>query len=236
MTRSNPIPKTIASIIMAAGRGSRMKGYPGNKTLLPLIPGKSICQGHQPILYNIIDNLPEGPKSIIVNHCKDDIINMTMGLDLTYCFQPELNGTGGALLVAERFITTRITPDLIITMGDVPFVRKETYQGLVNCLETCDMAVLGFEPEDKKQYGVLEIQGDQVYRITEWEYWKDYPSERQAALTVCNSGIYAAKKRCFGPISTCTGIQTPNRAQRNQWSNDRHRRVLHHRSYRVHGG
>ena len=29
-----------ASIIMAAGRGSRMKGYAGNKTLLPLVPAE----------------------------------------------------------------------------------------------------------------------------------------------------------------------------------------------------
>ncbi len=35
----------VASIIFAAGRGTRMKGYAGNKTLLPLIPEKSRYRG-----------------------------------------------------------------------------------------------------------------------------------------------------------------------------------------------
>jgi len=30
-----------ASLILAAGRGTRMTGYEGNKTLLPLIPTES---------------------------------------------------------------------------------------------------------------------------------------------------------------------------------------------------
>jgi len=54
--------------------------------------------------------------------------------------------------------------------------------------------VLGFMPEDKKQYGVLEIQGDQVRRIMEWKYWKNDTEENQRSLPVCNSGIYAVKK------------------------------------------
>ena len=64
-------PKThfdseIASIIMAAGRGSRMKGYEGNKTLLPLCPGTSTFEGSHPILLHLLTNLPTGEKALIV--------------------------------------------------------------------------------------------------------------------------------------------------------------------------
>ena len=45
----------IASIIMAAGRGSRMQGYAGNKTLLPLWPGRTVFEGHHPILLHLMD-------------------------------------------------------------------------------------------------------------------------------------------------------------------------------------
>ena len=48
-------------------------------------------------------------------------------------------------------------------------------------------------PRHKKQYGVLEIQENQVRRIIEWKYWKNYSQEKQTTLSVCNSGIYAAK-------------------------------------------
>jgi bifunctional UDP-N-acetylglucosamine pyrophosphorylase/glucosamine-1-phosphate N-acetyltransferase len=105
-----------------------------------------------------------------------------------------LNGTGGALLAAVPFLQKEGSENLLITMGDVPFVAPETYASLLRALKTHDLVVLGFVPEDKKQYGVLEIQGNQVRRIIEWKYWKNYPEEEQLALPVCNSGIYAAKK------------------------------------------
>jgi bifunctional UDP-N-acetylglucosamine pyrophosphorylase/glucosamine-1-phosphate N-acetyltransferase len=79
-------------------------------------------------------------------------------------------------------------------MGDVPFVRPQTYHRLVAALAFSDMVVLGFRPVDKKQYGVLETDGETVRRITEWKYWKDYPVERRAALTICNAGIYAVRR------------------------------------------
>jgi bifunctional UDP-N-acetylglucosamine pyrophosphorylase/glucosamine-1-phosphate N-acetyltransferase len=79
-------------------------------------------------------------------------------------------------------------------MGDVPFVAPGTYLSLLRALEIHDLVVLGFTPEDKKQYGVLEIQGNQVRRIVEWKYWKDFTEKNQRTLPVCNSGIYAAKK------------------------------------------
>ena len=79
-------------------------------------------------------------------------------------------------------------------MGDVPFVKIKTYLDLINQLENYSMVVLGFRPENKKQYGILEIEGDRVQRIIEWKYWKAYPKEKQARLRICNSGIYAARK------------------------------------------
>ncbi|HSO21011.1 MAG TPA: MobA-like NTP transferase domain containing protein, partial [Desulfosarcina sp.] len=111
-----------------------------------------------------------------------------------YCEQPVLNGTGGAILAAEKFIAGQDTDHVIVTMGDVPFVKRSTYDHLIRGLGESDLMILGFSPADKKQYGVLEIDGGRVSKITEWKFWKDYPASCQDALTVCNSGIYAAGK------------------------------------------
>lgn len=184
-----------ASIILVAGRGSRMEGFNGNKTLLPLIPGESPYKGSQPILLHIIENLPSGPKALIVHYKKDDIIKATGGLGLYYCEQPELNGTGGALLAAEDFLTAQNCEHVIVTMGDVPFVKKKTYLRLIERLEEYGLMVLGFCPKDKRQYGVLEINRGNVQRIIEWKYWKDYSIAKQNELKVCNSGIYTARKQ-----------------------------------------
>jgi bifunctional UDP-N-acetylglucosamine pyrophosphorylase/glucosamine-1-phosphate N-acetyltransferase len=141
-----------------------------------------------------MSNLPEGSRAIIVNHCKDDVIASMDGFDVTFCEQPDLNGTGGAILAAKQFISNQPCERLLITMGDVPFIQKETYAQMVRLLGDNDIVVLGFRPEDKKQYGVLEIESERVTKITEWKYWKDYPEEKQRRLSICNSGIYAVRK------------------------------------------
>jgi len=187
---------------MAAGRGSRMKNYKGNKTLLPLIAGDSPFFGNRPIIRHIIENLPAGSKTVVVNHQKEDVIRATNGMGLYFCEQPVLNGTGGALLAAKNFIRQSDCENIIITMGDVPFVKPGTYLRLVDRLSDIQMVILGFSPDDKKEYGILEIDGTLVSKITEWKYWKDYPSEKQDALSVCNSGIYAIKKTALFPYLT----------------------------------
>ncbi len=145
----------------------------------------------------MLQHLPAGPKVLIVNHCKADVIAATRSWPVAYCEQPVLNGTGGAILAALPQIEKLPCRRFIITMGDVPFVRSETYAGLVQALDTSDLVVLGFRPEDRKQYGVLEIQAGRVLRITEWKYWSAYPAERAAALGICNSGIYAVTREAL---------------------------------------
>jgi bifunctional UDP-N-acetylglucosamine pyrophosphorylase/glucosamine-1-phosphate N-acetyltransferase len=183
-----------ASLILAAGRGSRMTGFEGNKTLLPLVSTGSSFEGDQPILLHILDRLPPGPKAVVVNHKKKDVIRVTRSLGLSYYEQPLLNGTGGALIAARGFIENPDGDRLIVTMGDVPLVRRTTYLRLVDGLKDHTLMILGFHPLDKKQYGVLEMDETDVKRIIEWKYWKDYPLERQRQLQICNSGIYAAAR------------------------------------------
>ncbi|BBO87296.1 NTP transferase domain-containing protein [Desulfosarcina ovata] len=186
--------RKVASIIMAAGRGSRMKGYDGNKTLLPLVPEASLFEGRQPIILHLFEQLPQGPKALIVNHRKDDVVRLTAETGAVYIDQPVLNGTGGAILAAAGFVDAAPAEQVVITMGDVPFVNGSSYATLVAGLATNDLMILGFSPADKKQYGVLEIADGQVRKITEWKYWREYPAGRQAELTVCNSGIYAVRR------------------------------------------
>ena len=187
--------KAVASIVMAAGRGSRMKGFEGNKTLLPLVPAGSAFRGDRPILFHIIQSLPPGPKAVVVNHKKQEVMEATRSLGLSYFEQPELNGTGGALLAAREFIQTVDCEGLIITMGDVPLVKKKTYLRLVESLQSQPLTVLGFRPADKRQYGVLDRDGTQVKRIVEWNYWSAFPKETQDRMEICNSGIYAARRK-----------------------------------------
>jgi bifunctional UDP-N-acetylglucosamine pyrophosphorylase/glucosamine-1-phosphate N-acetyltransferase len=176
-----------------------MVGFEGNKTLAPLEPGGSPYNGRRPILLHIISSLPKGPKAVVVHYKKEEIIRATRGFDITYCEQPTPNGTGGALLAARSFFERVDSNELIITMGDTPFVRTETYLKLVENLNKMSLVVLGFQPVSKRRYGVLELEGKRVRKIIEWQYWKHYPSKRQQLYPVCNSGIYGVRKDALLP-------------------------------------
>jgi len=183
-----------ASIVFAAGKGTRMAPYEGNKTLLPLVPGASPFEGQRPILRHILEQLPPGPKAVVVHHCKDDILHATRAMDLTFLEQPSMNGTGGALLTARPFLETIEEDRILITMGDVPFVRPTTYGDLLKLLDAFALGVLGFEPKDRKKYGLLLTDGPVVRQIVEWAYWRTFPEKRLKALRICNSGIYAVRR------------------------------------------
>ena len=187
--------ENAAAVIFAAGYGSRMKGFSGNKTLLPLIPESDPFRGRHPIILEIIENLPAGPKTVVVHHRREGVIGATRDLGVSYCNQPVPNGTGGALIAAKDFLEGIDQDYLIITMGDVPFVKRKTFESLISGLEDRDLVVLGFKPVDRGQYGLLEIEGNEVKRITEWKYWREYPLERQDRLEVFNAGIYGAKRQ-----------------------------------------
>ena len=189
-----PEHKKIASIILAAGKGSRMHGYSGNKTLLPLIPGSSESEGSVPMLTHILKTLPEGPKAIIVNHYKEDVIKISSFPETYHYEQPILNGTGGAVLVARPFLEKILCPYIIITMGDIPLISKKTYLSLIDRLNHKKMAVLGFVPADKKRYGLCKIRGQNLLSIIEWEYWHNFSEKDLYELTICNAGIYAIQR------------------------------------------
>jgi len=130
----------------------------------------------------------------VIHHKKEEVIKVTHDLSVFYCDQPIPNGTGGALIAAQEFLEHSDQEYCIITMGDVPFVTETTYYSLIRHLKDQDFIVLCFQPKDRAQYGIVEIENEKVQRITEWKYWKDYPLEMQRRFGVFNSGIYAARR------------------------------------------
>jgi len=185
-----------ASVVFAAGKGSRMIGYDGNKTLLPLIPERGPYHGKRPLIQHVIENLPSGSKIVVVHHRKEELIAAVQPYRVLIAEQPETNGTGGALLSAVPLLERVDEDRVLITMGDVPLVRKASYEALLETLSTRPLAVLAFRPRDPKRYGALEVQGDRVTRIREWEYWREYPPELKKHLSLFNAGIYAGRRTC----------------------------------------
>ncbi|NLI81965.1 MAG: NTP transferase domain-containing protein [Deltaproteobacteria bacterium] len=187
--------KRAASVVFAAGKGSRMIGFDGNKTLLPLVSRGSLYEGQHPMLLEVLSNLPPGPKGVVVHHRAQDIREATQELELEYLHQPAANGTGGALLAARHFLAIVPEETVIITMGDVPLIRPATYERLMAALSHHAFVLLAFEPKDRGQYGMVEMEGESVVGIVEWKYWSKYPGQKQEKLRYGNAGVYAARRR-----------------------------------------
>ena len=77
----------------------------------------------------------------------------------------------------------------------MPFVTPDTYERLIERLSDSQMVVLGFTPDDKKKYGVLEIDGTGVQKLPNGNIGK--------TIRLKNRPVFL----CAIPVSTQSGKQ-----------------------------
>ncbi len=182
---SNP----IAAIVLAAGKGTRMKSDL-HKVLHPI--------AGRPMLLHLmasVDALNPTKKVVIVGD-KADQLEAALGGTADLAVQDPQLGTGHAVQQAEGALAG-FDGDVLILYGDVPFVPAATMQAMIDRLNAPDapaVVVLAFEPDDAQQYGrVITAKdsegGDRVIKMVEHKDATD--AERAARL--CNSGLMAAK-------------------------------------------
>lgn len=178
--------KPIAAIVLAAGKGTRMKSDL-HKVLHPI--------AGRPILLHLmasIDELNPAKKVVIVGD-KADQLEAALGGTAELAVQEPQLGTGHAVQQAERALSG-FDRDVLILYGDVPFVPAATMRAMIERLNAADapaVVVLAFEPADPLQYGRVITDGDRVVKMV--EHKDATPEER--AVRLCNSGLMAAKAR-----------------------------------------
>ncbi len=181
---SNPIAAPIAAIVLAAGKGTRMKSDT-HKVLHPI--------AGRPMLMHLmasVDALAPAKKVVIVGDKAEQLEKALAGSADLAVQEPQL-GTGHAVQQAERALTG-FDGDVLILYGDVPFVPTATMQAMIDRLNAPDapaVVVLAFEPADAQQYGRVITDGDYVTKMV--EHKDATPEER--AVRLCNSGLMAAK-------------------------------------------
>jgi bifunctional UDP-N-acetylglucosamine pyrophosphorylase/glucosamine-1-phosphate N-acetyltransferase len=138
----------IAAIILAAGKGTRMKSDL-HKVLHPI--------AGQPMLMHLmasVDALSPAKKVVVVGDKADQLRDALGDSAETVIQEPQL-GTGHAVQQAEGALKD-FDGDVLILYGDVPFVPASTMQAMIDRLDHVDnpaVVVLGFEPADAQQYG-----------------------------------------------------------------------------------
>lgn len=176
----------IAAIILAAGKGTRMKSDT-HKVLHPI--------AGRPMLLHLVaavDALAPTHKVVVVGD-KADQLHAALGDSADFAVQEPQLGTGHAVQQAQSALAG-FDGDVLILYGDVPFVPTQTMQTLIDRLHAPDapaVVVLAFEPEDTQTYGRVITDGDRIVKMVEH---KD-ATEAERAVRTCNSGLMAAKSR-----------------------------------------
>lgn len=178
----------IAAIILAAGKGTRMKSDT-HKVLHPL--------AGRPMLLHLIDSVDalDPARTIVVVGAGREQVEAAVrphGADTVH--QAEQLGTGHAVRMAEDMLAG-FEGDVLILYGDVPLVSTATMRRMLERLHGADApaaVVLGFRPFDPGAYG--RVIADGQGHIVKMVEFKDASAEERAE-TLCNSGLMAVRAK-----------------------------------------
>ena len=168
---------TLAVVILAAGKGTRMKSSMP-KVLHPL--------AHKPLVQHVIDTARSlEPSQIVVvyGHGGDQVREVVTDPDLSWAEQAEQLGTGHA--VQQAMPNIKDADRVLVLYGDVPLTSAETLRELLN--QAGDgMGLLTINLDDPSGYGrIVRDATGAVERIVEQ---KDANAD-ELSIQEVNTGI-----------------------------------------------
>jgi len=176
--------RPLAIVILAAGKGTRMKSDV-HKVLHPIA-------GRPMLLHLMASAATLHPQhQVVVVGSGRDQLERAVGDAATIAVQDPQYGTAHAVQQAQHALAG-FSGDVLVLYGDVPFVRADTMQAMLDRLHADDapaVVVLGFEPDDALAYGRVIADRGLVRKMVEF---KD-AGEAERATRLCNSGLLAAR-------------------------------------------
>ncbi len=180
----SPASPPRAAVILAAGRGERMKS-PTAK-VLHRIAGRTLID----MAIDTVEALGCAPIIVVVGNHSPAVrahVVARLGEDAVALQDPPL-GTGHAVLAAKAALAD-FDGDVVVTYADVPLLTAEAVQPLFALRRSgAHVAVLGFEAAVPGSYGRLVLDGDRLTAIVEAKE----ATAAQLAIAACNSGVVAA--------------------------------------------
>ena len=174
---------SIALIILAAGKGTRMKSD------LPKVLHEI---GGAPMLVHAVQagrTLDPDRTVVVAGHGADAVAAAMRDHDDTVRIVLQEDQLGTAHAVAQaRPELAGFEGDALVLYGDTPFIRPETLRRMAEARRAHDIVVLGFEAADPGRYGRLVVENGALTRIVEFN--DATPTEQ--AITLCNSGVVMA--------------------------------------------
>jgi len=174
----------ITAVLLAAGQGTRMKSSLP-KVLHPLC-GK-------PMLWHVLEALKSAATEkpvVVVGHGAEDVTKYLGDSAQTVLQEPQL-GTGHAAMQAESLLRDK-TDYVIVTYADMPLLRGETFQRLVETqrLNPGPFSLLTVIAEDPRGFGRIVRKADGTVESIVEEY---VATPEQQKIKELNVGAYCFK-------------------------------------------
>lgn len=177
--------ENVAVIILAAGKGTRMKSK------LPKVMHEIAGKPMLGWTLSAVDSIAPTQTVLVLGPDMEPVEQLAKAYDpdIKIAIQKERLGTGDAVKVGAAALQN-FEGLIYIMYADTPFIQPETLEAIDEMAtnENAQIVVLGFDAADPKGYGRLMLMGThELLRIVED---KDlHPDEHM--ISICNSGVMA---------------------------------------------
>lgn len=182
----------IAIIVLAAGKGTRMK------SALPKVMHRAAGRSLLAHVLHAAKALAPAEAVTVVGPGMESVAEEARGVfpQVRTAIQADRLGTAHAVSMAKEALAG-FRGTVLVLYGDVPLISSESLAGLAELVGRSGIAVLGFEAANPHGYGRLlrNAQG-QITGIR--EELDASPEER--AITLCNSGIIGVSADILWPL------------------------------------
>ena len=185
--KNNMNNNKLGAIILAAGKGTRMKSS------LPKVLHKVLGETMISRVVSQAKNVGAKKIVVVVGYKKDLVIDELKNKDVEFAIQSEQLGTGHAIKMAKDKFTSW-DGDVLILSGDVPLLTTATIEKLIekHNKEKADATVLSVIFSDPTGYGRIIRTKDDTYSHSVEEKDANYDVKK---IKEINSGIYIFKSK-----------------------------------------
>ncbi|MCX7857220.1 MAG: NTP transferase domain-containing protein [Deltaproteobacteria bacterium] len=169
--------KNISTVILAAGKGERMKSD------LPKVMHEIIDKPMIGYVVDVAKKISHTKPIVVVGFGREKVIAYLQNKDVIFSVQEDQKGTAHALLCAENEISGR---DVLVLYGDVPLIKEETIEAFLEfCYDEKAVTFMVTKVDDPKGYGRVILQGQTIDKIVEEHEAK----AEELQINIINTGI-----------------------------------------------
>lgn len=178
----------VAAIVLAAGRGTRMRAKSKNKVAFKL-------NGSPMIAHTVNHLIQAGIKNIIaVVGFQARSVKTALGDLVVYALQKDQRGTGDAIQAALPLITREVVTVLAVYGDDSAFYPPALFKEMIQKQQSlgCDLLFLTIHKDDPTGLGrIIRDKSGQVLRIVE----EKNATQAEKKIQEINTGFY-----CFDHV------------------------------------